>query len=503
MPTTFLGNIKGPTGAQGKQGDRGLPGIDALPAAEAVAEYARTASPLKTILDRDYRFRQRLDAAGETFAAKLDMGGGGDVVLAVIGDSTGDENTEWVRRWTEEIAAARPKLLVEYFGWSYTGENYKPVEIIQPGEGYVPGGDRITVSDDFNRASASTIVGAAPQRGTAWYGTGSAFSLSGTAAVATGSTTGGTALSDGGAAGDGTVTAVGVKIDTTPAAGPRVLQIYNKYVNASNQLYVFLSVTAAGAATWGIQKRISGTATTIASGPVLGLPANTASTFNVTIALNGTTVTATANGLTVTAALTAADLTALAASTVSGFGTFGGAADAGTAIDAFQYRVTTTATANGQKLTVYNGSVPGKQLGFQLPRLSDFMPVRPDLLFVSSSHNYGAMMGPAYMQIVTQFIGSVRALYADLPIVLCSQNPQFPGAAAYPASHLSRMLALRIYALLNGFGYLPVIEAFLGQPDGGRSRVLADGIHPNQDGSALWHAVASDYLASKSLLRRS
>ena len=127
------------------------------------------------------------------------------------------------------------------------------------------------------------------------------------------------------------------------------------------------------------------------------------------------------------------------------------------------------------------------------------MPVRPDLVFISSSHNYFDMQPSTYVTTVTQFVDALRARYSDVPVALSSQNPRY-SPAPYIREHLARLVQLRILALQKGWGYLPVTESFQIQADGGRSLVHADGIHPIAGGSALWGQVATAYLRSKSLI---
>jgi lysophospholipase L1-like esterase len=437
--------------------------------------------------------RQRYDAAGEALAAKLDIGAGGDAVMCLLGDSTGNDGNEWFKLWTNEIAASHPSLRVEYALWSDANQAYPTMTVVQAGTDYVPAGPRTIVADDFNR-TASDLAGSNPTTGAAWTGTAGVFSVNGTRAVA--GTTLGDAVSSGGATGDGTVTAGSVQLDTTAGSTAKQLRIYTKYVSSANHVYVFINVSNTGVVTWGIFKRIGGTATSIASGTALGLTANQVNTFNMAITVSGLSVSATVNGVTATGTLLQSDADALAGATSAGIGLSGGVATAGTSIDSFTYSV--TASPSGQKLTVYNGSMPGSTLAYQSTRLAAMVPVRPDLVFLSSGHNYTSGLPGPYVAALTQFVADLRTLHSGVPVTYSSQNPEF---APWPnvKAHLDRLVQGRILALQNGWGYLPVVESFRAKTDGGQSLVMTDGIHPTAEGSILWRQVASAYLAAKSL----
>jgi lysophospholipase L1-like esterase len=147
--------------------------------------------------------------------------------------------------------------------------------------------------------------------------------------------------------------------------------------------------------------------------------------------------------------------------------------------------------------------MPGSTLAYQASRLNAMLPVAPDLVFLSSGHNYGAGGETGYLTAFTDLVASIRAKWPNAGIVICSQNPEFT-PWAYVGQHLRRLTALRVKAMTEGWGYVPVLEAFLSQPDGGASMVNpADGIHPLPSGSQLWAAIAHQYLASKTLLRPS
>jgi len=497
MGTTYLGNIKGPPGKQGDRGDRGLPGVNAVENVEAVTAYVKTPTPLKTALDSQYLFRQRLDRAGESLAAKLDTGAG-DITLAVLGDSTGNDGDEWVALLRNKLLASRPKLRGEYTLWSDAAQAYPAMTVSQQGEGYVPGGLLRLTDDPFNRTAAD-LTGTTPDVGAKWVAGAGAFSVNEN--VATARSTGGTVLTDGGRQGDMTVTLEGVTLNTTPTAAARQLQVYAKYATASNHIWLYLNVSTTGVVTWGIFRRLAGTATQLVTGPNTVLPANATTKFDMQLKVIGQTVTATVNGASISAVLSAADADSYAGATQAGManGNSGNTPATGATIDRFTLDV--DAVGQGQALRIYNGSMPGSTLAYQAQRLAAMLPAAPDLVFLSSGHNYGAGGDISYLTAVTDLVAAIRARYPNAGIAVCSQNPEFqpwPNAG----QHLRRLTALRVKALTEGWGYVPALEAFLSQPDGGASLVNpTDGIHPLPAGSQLWGDTAYQYVTAKTMLR--
>lgn len=457
------------------------------------ARYASISAVAKSL-------RQRYDIAGEALAAKLELGGGGDIVLSLLSDSTGAPDNGWYRLWVEAIAAAYPNLRVEYALWDDAAQAYPATTVIQAGAGYIPGAG---ISDSFNRTSTS-LNQSRPEQGGIWNGPAGVFALNGTRAVLGNSI--GEIVSDAGATGDGTVRAGGVIFNMTPpASGTKQLKVFNKYVSASTHLYVLVSLAANGSLVWQVLKRINGTAAVVATGETFAYTANADNNLEISLTVAGTAVTASVNEKTVTGALVQADVDALASATAAGLGTAGGATLTGISIDSFSY-VLPNSTGSGQKLTAYNGSQGGTTFGYGTRayhlavagRLLKMVPVRPDLAIMNMGHNYGDATPVAYIADINQMVTALRGLYPSVNIAASSQNPRFSPTGDIRA-HFDRLVALRIMALQAGLGYLPVLEAFKAQPDGGQSLVLTDGIHPNTEGRVFWRNIAITYLNGKYL----
>lgn len=467
----------------------------------------KTASYTKT--EADARFspigtgasaalKQRFDTAGEALSAKLEMGAGGNIVLTLLSDSTGAPDNGWYKLWAQEMAAAHPKLRVEYTLWDDAAQAYPAATVLQQGEYSASG-----VSDSFGRTSSS-LSGTTPETGGAWTGANS-FSLNGFKAVATAVL--GEVVSSAGVTGDSVTTATGVSIDTTPGTGAKQIKILSKYASASDHLYAFVNIATTGIDSWGIFKRIAGAPVVVANGgsSTLGLTANSVNTFDMSLSVQGLNVSATINGKTVTGTITQSDADVLASSTSGGLATAGSASIAGAAVDGFTYTVS-GAPSVGQKLTMYNGSQGGTTFGYGTSayhlavagRLQKMVPVRPDIAIMNMGHNYLEATPAAFVSDINAMVAALRALYSGVGIVASSQNPRFTPAVSI-APHLDRIVALRILALQNGWGYLPVYETFAARTDGGKSLVLTDGVHPGTEGRAVWRSVASNYLAAHSL----
>lgn len=151
---------------------------------------------------------------------------------------------------------------------------------------------------------------------------------------------------------------------------------------------------------------------------------------------------------------------------------------------------TATPTA-AQTLTFYTGAVAGTTFAYQSTRVAALLPVAPDLVIFSSSHNYNAGDVPTYTAEIESLAVQVATLYPNAGIVLSSQNPEFTSRPdTNIVAHAARNAALRPLAEKHRWGYIPITEAFLALSDRGQSLVSADGTHPTTTattgGQAFW-----------------
>lgn len=163
----------------------------------------------------------------------------------------------------------------------------------------------------------------------------------------------------------------------------------------------------------------------------------------------------------------------------------------------------TSTVANGSAsltLDIYNGSVGGAKADYPVSRVAAMLPVQPDLVVVNYGHNYGSDSAATFQSSVDALVSAVRSTWANAPVVVSSQNPEF-SPAANVAAHAARETAKRAWAETRGYGYVPAWEAFQAQATPS-AFVQSDGVHPTtsgtNDGSALWGAVADAFVAARS-----
>ena len=439
----------------------------------------------------------RTPYALEEFASVVDSGGSFAVALA--GDSTGEETPEWFVRMWDDYADARPELTEQYRAWDHATQAYPALTTRQAATGIVTR----PVWDTFTRTAASLDT-TSPERGAAWSGASSAFTVDGTAAVWAASS--GYVRCDGTAPGTGKRTASGtVSLDLVAGAATKRINVgLQKPATNIERLSIYMGITAAGTIQWGIEGQLPGFATLVA-GAGTPLVAGV-QTVPWSLEVDGATVTATLNGVTATATLDAGQQASAHAMTgiyIAGTNTL----SAAWKVPEVKVQVVDAATA--PTLTVTNGSRAGADLTYQQDRIAAMFGTAAvgtiDALFISSSHNYGAATPETYLAAVEEFIAAYRVEQPTSAIVVVAQNPEaLP--AAYRTAHAARLAALRPWALANGYGYLDAYSAFIARPDWAEVLVRADGIHPTannvsydgvtdpDNGQYVWKEAALEWL---------
>lgn len=287
-------------------------------------------------------------------------------------------------------------------------------------------------------------------------------------------------------------------ITTTTSTTNRSFFLMAKWVDSNNYLYAELrTASATGVTTLWLIVRTGGVSRTIGSSANALVANQTTQTFDLEVRVTGLTAGAYMNGSatpTVSGAITDPEAAALTAATSAAFSATN---QTGATVASFDLYVTGNVAAT--RVRAYNGSLGGTTWAqYQLPRMTRLLPEAPDVVFLSSSHNYGAMTPAAYLVEVEDTIAAVQGLWPDAGIVLVAQNPRY-SPAPYRTEHARRLAALRRFARVRGCGYLPAFERFLASAaDEGRSKIQADGIHPvtgssGDTGSAFWATVANDY----------
>jgi len=427
--------------------------------------------------------------AGAALFTKLDTKSG-DGVIVLLGDSTANSPFEWFEEGNKNLVLSYPEVTLKTRLWNDSIQAYDAETVVQTGTGT---GSRVTTArDTFTRTDAE-LAGDIPDTGGAWTGPTGGWATDGSSAYMTAGNAGTEALVLGVAA-DKTNTRWITSITTLGGSG-KLVRFWTKYLNSSNYIFAEISVTAT-TTTLALFKKIGGTNTAIATAIDLTstIPAAAAAVaVTVDLEILSDAVTLKINGITkMTGTLAGSDVTALATATRAGFQ----ATLVGTKFDDVQLE-----TLQAPVLTVYNGSMPGAAPSyFTTGRVALMVPVRPALLVFNLGHNSddkGEVFGPAYEALIS----STRDLFpatTTVPqpgVIVSSQNPR-KTPATNPTWQFLRMAYVRSMCKRRGWGYLPVIEAFMDQPDP-YVLVLDDGIHPTTStdgGSTLWRDVYVEFL---------
>jgi len=415
---------------------------------------------------------------GQTLAAKIGMLAG-PATVALLGDSTGNDDTEWFRTMLNSLGTSNPKVGIDYRVWNDTSKTYPAPTTIQAGTQ-----DGMVVKDTFTRTGA--LIGSLPDTGPAWYGDAGAdaqYTMSGSALTFTGTTLAGYFAYPGG---DGKQK-VSTNFTFSAAGASTTLRLYGLYKDANNYVAIFITF-GASQITWTITKKIAGTFGTVATGTANPF-AYTGATFAASITVNGTAVTAVVNGVTLNGTLLAGDVTALATTTPAGgisFNVVGGSAD--------DFQIDRVGTTAAMQLSAYNGSVPGTGTAEALVNLDlGILPVAPDLVFISFSHNHGADTGAVFAGKLMDVVTKVRSKWPNAGIAISSQNPRITPAANI-TDHAARNVAARALAKQRNWGYVPAFERFMVQPNLYVLINTTDGVHPVTAGSLVWRDAALSYL---------
>ncbi|HGG04721.1 MAG TPA: hypothetical protein ENK28_04630 [Aliiroseovarius sp.] len=135
------------------------------------------------------------------------------------------------------------------------------------------------------------------------------------------------------------------------------------------------------------------------------------------------------------------------------------------------------------KLTVWNASIPGAVWDrFAGEKLSPvFLTPAPDLIMWSYGHN-GTTNPDRQGNLAEAMTGQVARALPEVPQVIVGQNARLDNDTMTKKVDVFRAIAAQ-----NGFGFVDVNQAFLTSPD--HAALMADDVHPNDAGSALWAAT--------------
>jgi len=503
----YKANLRGPTGynatgaAEDAQALADFVNQSSGPNPFAAALGEQFATPAEATAAATAAAASKLDAVdqGQRLMAKLDNGQG-DAVLAVTTDSTGYDNTAWVRKLADHFAAKHPALRVLYRRWSDSSKALVDTTV-QAG---TPNTELSTMIDDRFDRTAADIKGTAPTLGlSAWeYQSGADnWDVTGTAAKATAGSGYGKVLISSGQGGQ-TYTKYTYKAVAVPATTAQ-MRFYVKSGLFFSDSIVELRLIR-GASTWTatINKTINGVGAQIATTGNTAIPADGIYAIEIHYKPGpGAAVTATINGVTLTAAITDADDAILAPYTRHGFGAIS-ADTVGDEIRLFQVRAPEAATL--QTLTILNGTMPGANLAYHTTWFTSMFPTAPDLMIVAMGHNYNGVTVADFMPIFQAYIDKVRTAFPKAGLIVSSQNPEAsPRPVTGRTLHAARNLELRAYADAMKFGYIPVFEEFTRRRAEWSALIQADGVHLTHgpgEGDDVWAAVSNSHFDSLSYL---
>lgn len=479
----------GPEGPAGPKGDEGDPGPTGAPGGSDegfAALITDSDSDTRAALDEWYSTSGAALATESAFESLRTVKGFGSApgsTVAVVSDSTGNDNADWVRLWARKWGPGHPEgVRRTYRLWNNTTEEWGSEVVDAEGDAPDQG---IIVDDTFTRSG--TLNGSTSDSGHTW--TASGWDTNGTQAVATSS---GTASIDLGARDQTTI--ADLSVITKAEASVRTMRFWSGFNNSGNSVWAFLTISTSGVLSVGLQKTIGGTSTALASNSaVAGVNTDQSSpqavTIEVRVSIQNVTVTVTAGGqaTTLSGTITEGDVSALDTRAAVNFQA--GSAVGGYAIERWQGW---TPAAEGEPgpdpatLSIYNGSMGGASLATFNPgkRAQMFGDLDVDVLLLSVGHNQGVMAPAAFTEAVSSFIDAWTAEHPGCLVVISSQNPQHAPAANRNV-HRDRQAALRLWAKRRGYDYIPAFEAFTALPDGGASLTLADGIHPTTPPSGI------------------
>lgn len=408
--------------------------------------------------------------------------------VQVIGDSTGNETTEWVYTLAQAVAAAYPAWTVHYRLWNDATQQYGGTTVIQTGTAgvrYLDGSTGTTTRAldpsvsphisgpidvrvkmnlaDWTPTALTAVVGKSggdPLRG--WY-CGINSSGSGNRPFFTWST--------GGLGADlQTMTVIGTP---TVADGADLWMrwVWNPNDGAGNR--TLSAYQSSDGVTW---TQIGSTVTT----------AGTTTLFNNSA--RGYEIGGVANGGITTMKTYEVQIR----DGVDGPNIVPALPDLWPPINTSAPR-----SVGAPILTFVNGSQPGANFAYHnaAGRLKKMVPDFGQLVtIVSDSHNEGLYMGAAWTAYLETFRQALESARPGSPTVFVTQNPEQSGASWY-REHAKRRLDLLGYCRQKNLDCIDTYQAFLNA--GWPGALMLDDIHPNTAGEVIWRdAVLARFNAS-------
>lgn len=148
--------------------------------------------------------------------------------------------------------------------------------------------------------------------------------------------------------------------------------------------------------------------------------------------------------------------------------------------------VTLGTDQDGGTLTLYVGHQSGAGAAYPVERLETLVPEEPDLVILNYGHNDTVdSVGSG----TADTLDALRRRFgAELPVVVTLQQPQADDANAEVRSALADLAAD------EGLPTIDVAAAF--EATGDPAALLADAVHPDEDGAALWARTVAGTLSA-------
>jgi len=160
---------------------------------------------------------------------------------------------------------------------------------------------------------------------------------------------------------------------------------------------------------------------------------------------------------------------------------------------AYDASTTVTTGSGARTCTFYNASISGTVASRHAGSTFGVAIVtpNPDALFISYGHN-GSTTGPRQLDFFDSLASRLQTEIPETPVVQIGQNPTLSDETM-----AAKIAVLRPLASRKGWGFISVHDAFkqAGVP---LSTLMADSVHPNAAGSALWRdTVLAAFRASR------
>ncbi|MGN0100769.1 MAG: SGNH/GDSL hydrolase family protein [Dietzia sp.] len=438
----------------------------------------------------------------EALGAKVAFGGLGQHTIGVPSDSTANDGNDWVRLWHRKfIEWLADSTRCVYHGWRTATDDWS--NAIDRAGVWSDATDGLMFRDTFSNRQGA-LGTSAPDVGSNWVADNEwVIDENGYLTHPTG--TGGAGASMG--ASQGTLRfRVSLDLRTIAGGSTQQLRVYRNSTSPTSASGIWLGVSAnaSGAAVFHLYTNSEQIAPVNSTGL---FPTNAGWTdidVEFTLDIQNVTVKLTnpANGQ---SAVTSGVITESQANTYlsrthfSLSGNPNGEAPRWK-IDSIEHRGAPT-PARGDLFEVWNGAIAGAgALTYNASKRAQmFGGKHIDTLLLGFGHNNASQTGEAFAAEIEAFVDAWMAEHPEtMNVIITSQNPQFP-PAANPAAHAERQMAIRLLARRRGWDYIPVFEAFSALPDGGKSMVGADGVHPTTPsggatdgafGAVLWAETA-------------